>query len=450
MSLRERPRPDSVDARSIRVPGEATGPPRSHTPVGAPLPGGESERLPPVRSGHRPPPPRGAGHGRDGAAHGVALGAVPGVARDPARAVRDGAARARGDPRRAVPGELPRLARALPQPRLLRRLPPRARVLRALPGAQGGALERVAGGRELRGGDGLGGAAHRRPGKGRACWLAIGYVLAEERAAYIAFQDADVVNFSRAMLARLVLPAVEPTVDFDFVKAYYARVSDRLHGRVTRLLLTPLLAAFTRLIGQDPYIRYLSSFRYALSGEFAVKSRPRVAHAPALRLGARDRHALRGPAPPRRRPHLPGGDRRALRPQAPGALRGRPRARPEPDGARRGEAPAADPRRRGREPRPGRPDEPARRLPAGGRGRGRRQLRGGEHQRPRLRPARGGAHRPCLHPGAAGRDRGVPGDPLGPPLVPNWSRVWAGVPDAGARLLAAVAKGDASVRRAWR
>ncbi|MCG6922976.1 MAG: glycosyl transferase [Acidobacteriota bacterium] len=109
------------------------------------------------------------------------------------------------------------------------------------------------------------------PGKGRACWLAIGLVLAEDRASYIAFQDADVVNYSRWMLGRLVLPAIEPTVDFDFVKAYYSRVSDRLHGRVTRLLLTPLLGAFTRLIGQDPYIGYLSSFRYALSGEFAIK-----------------------------------------------------------------------------------------------------------------------------------------------------------------------------------
>ena len=109
------------------------------------------------------------------------------------------------------------------------------------------------------------------PGKGRACWLAMGLVLAEERAEYLAFQDADVVNFSREMLARLVLPAIDPTVDFDFVKGYYARVSDRLHGRVTRLLLTPLLAAFTRLLGQDPYIRYVASFRYALSGEFAVK-----------------------------------------------------------------------------------------------------------------------------------------------------------------------------------
>jgi glucosyl-3-phosphoglycerate synthase len=108
------------------------------------------------------------------------------------------------------------------------------------------------------------------PGKGRAGWLAIGLVLAEERAEYVAFQDADVVNFSREMLARLLIPAVDPTVDFDFVKGYYARVSDRLHGRVTRLLLSPLLMAFTRLIGADPYIRYLSSFRYALSGEFAA------------------------------------------------------------------------------------------------------------------------------------------------------------------------------------
>ena len=108
-------------------------------------------------------------------------------------------------------------------------------------------------------------------GKGRACWLAMGHVLAEERVEYIAFQDADVVNYSREMLARLVLPAIDPTVDFDFVKGYYARVSDRLHGRLTRLMLAPLLTAFTRLIGADPYIRYLSSFRYALSGEFAVK-----------------------------------------------------------------------------------------------------------------------------------------------------------------------------------
>jgi glucosyl-3-phosphoglycerate synthase len=109
------------------------------------------------------------------------------------------------------------------------------------------------------------------PGKGRACWLAMGYLLAVENVDYLAFLDADVANFSREMLARLILPALDPIVDFDFVKAYYARFSDRLYGRVTRLFLSPLLAAFTRLIGSDPYIRYLSSFRYPLSGEFAVQ-----------------------------------------------------------------------------------------------------------------------------------------------------------------------------------
>ncbi|OGV61775.1 MAG: hypothetical protein A2283_23910 [Lentisphaerae bacterium RIFOXYA12_FULL_48_11] len=109
------------------------------------------------------------------------------------------------------------------------------------------------------------------PGKGRACWLAMGYLLAEEKVDYMAFQDADVVNFSREMLARLIMPVLNPIVDYDFVKAYYARVTDRLHGRVTRLFVSPLLAAFTRLIGQEPYIRYLSSFRYPLSGEFAIQ-----------------------------------------------------------------------------------------------------------------------------------------------------------------------------------
>jgi glucosyl-3-phosphoglycerate synthase len=109
------------------------------------------------------------------------------------------------------------------------------------------------------------------PGKGRACWLAMGLLLAEEKVDYMAFLDADVVNFDREMLARLVLPALDPIVDFDFVKSYYARFSDRLHGRVSRLFVAPLLAAFTRLIGADPYIRYLSAFRYPLSGEFAVQ-----------------------------------------------------------------------------------------------------------------------------------------------------------------------------------
>jgi glucosyl-3-phosphoglycerate synthase len=110
-----------------------------------------------------------------------------------------------------------------------------------------------------------------QPGKGRACWLALGYLLSEEQVDYVAFQDADVVNFTREMLARLVLPALDPIVDYDFVKAYYARVSDTLHGRVTRLFLSPLLEAFARLRTEGHYLQYLASFRYPLSGEFAIQ-----------------------------------------------------------------------------------------------------------------------------------------------------------------------------------
>ena len=173
------------------------------------------------------------------------------------------------------------------------------------------------------------------PGKGRACWLAMGYLLAEERADYLAFFDADVVNFSREMLARLVLPALDPIVDFDFVKAYYARFSDRLHGRVTRLFVSPLLAAFPRLIGQDPYIRYLASFRYPLSGEFAVQrdlaSRMRLPSDWGLEIVTLF-EALRHRAPVRIC-QVEIADRYEHKHQEP--LGRRPGARPQPDGARR-------------------------------------------------------------------------------------------------------------------
>jgi glucosyl-3-phosphoglycerate synthase len=33
-------------------------------------------------------------------------------------------------------------------------------------------------------------------------------------------------------------------------------------------------------------------------------------------------------------------------------------------------------------------------------------------------------------------------DPLGPPLVPNWARVWSGFPEAATRLLEAVSLGE--------
>ena len=109
-------------------------------------------------------------------------------------------------------------------------------------------------------------------GKGRACWMAFGYLLAQGNIAYIALHDADVLDYDRAMLTRLIYPAADPMLDFDFCKGFYARFTDRLNGRVARLFVGPLLAALRALLGAHPYIEFLSSFRYPLAGEFALSA----------------------------------------------------------------------------------------------------------------------------------------------------------------------------------
>lgn len=107
-------------------------------------------------------------------------------------------------------------------------------------------------------------------GKGRSAWLGYGYVLARGRSDFIALHDCDIVTYSREMLARLCYPVVSPNLDFVFCKGYYSRVTDRMHGRVTRLLVTPLLRALETLQGRHPFIDFLDSFRYPLSGEFCM------------------------------------------------------------------------------------------------------------------------------------------------------------------------------------
>ena len=44
----------------------------------------------------------------------------------------------------------------------------------------------------------------------------------------------------------------------------------RMHGRVVRLLVWPLLNSLIAVLGHDPFLVYLNSFRYPLAGEFAV------------------------------------------------------------------------------------------------------------------------------------------------------------------------------------
>jgi glucosyl-3-phosphoglycerate synthase len=65
---------------------------------------------------------------------------------------------------------------------------------------------------------------------------------------------------------------MHPLLGFNFSKAYYARFTDRLHGRVTRLLMRPLLQAVGDIVGRHPYLSYLAAFRYPLSGELAIQA----------------------------------------------------------------------------------------------------------------------------------------------------------------------------------
>ncbi|MPY89291.1 MAG: glycosyl transferase [Luteitalea sp.] len=129
--------------------------------------------------------------------------------------------------------------------------------------------------------------AHELPigqqGKGRSCWMSTGYLLAQGDCEVIAMHDADILTYDRSMLARLVYPVTNPTLGYDFAKGYYPRVSRRrMHGRATRLLMTPLVRSLVRIVGYHPYLVYLDSFRYVLAGEVAmVADLARVVRVPA-------------------------------------------------------------------------------------------------------------------------------------------------------------------------
>ncbi len=107
-------------------------------------------------------------------------------------------------------------------------------------------------------------------GKGRATWMACGYVLATQRARVIAVHDCDIRNYTPELLARLVYPTANPNLSYEFAKGYYSRVTDRLHGRVTRLFMTPLLRSMKSVLGHQPLLEYLESFRYPLAGECSM------------------------------------------------------------------------------------------------------------------------------------------------------------------------------------
>ena len=126
-------------------------------------------------------------------------------------------------------------------------------------------------------------------GKGRNVWNCFGYVLASEQARMVAVHDCDIVTYNREMLARLCYPVAHPSLGFDFCKGYYARVTDKLNGRVMRLLVTPMLRALKSIIGSHPYLVYMDTFRYPLAGEFSMDvdmvRRVRIPYDWALEVG---------------------------------------------------------------------------------------------------------------------------------------------------------------------
>lgn len=107
-------------------------------------------------------------------------------------------------------------------------------------------------------------------GKGRNVWICFGYVLASDQARMVAVHDCDILTYSRELLARLCYPVAHPSLGFDFCKGYYARHTDRLNGRVMRLLVTPLLRALKSILGTHPFLVYLDTFRYPLAGEVSM------------------------------------------------------------------------------------------------------------------------------------------------------------------------------------
>jgi glucosyl-3-phosphoglycerate synthase len=111
------------------------------------------------------------------------------------------------------------------------------------------------------------------PGKGKNMFLSFGIAIALG-AESVGLVDADIRTFRRVQLDRLFYPVV--VLNYDFSKAYYARIMDnRLYGRVKRLLLDPLLIALKRKFTETQeqkmlnLIQFLLDFNYQLSGEVA-------------------------------------------------------------------------------------------------------------------------------------------------------------------------------------
>ncbi len=116
------------------------------------------------------------------------------------------------------------------------------------------------------------GLAPKEMGKGRNVWYCLGFALGSGRIESVALHDCDIVTYDRSLLARLIYPVANPNFNYEFCKGFYARVADgKLNGRVSRLLVTPLIRALKKVLGPLAYLDYLDSYRYPLAGEFSFR-----------------------------------------------------------------------------------------------------------------------------------------------------------------------------------
>ncbi|MEM9254542.1 MAG: glycosyl transferase [Pseudomonadota bacterium] len=114
--------------------------------------------------------------------------------------------------------------------------------------------------------------APRELGKGRNVWYCMGYALSTKSVESIALHDCDITTYDRSLLARLIYPVANPRFNYEFCKGYYARIAEgKINGRVSRLLVTPLLRSLKKTLGTSEYLEYMDSFRYPLAGEFSFR-----------------------------------------------------------------------------------------------------------------------------------------------------------------------------------
>lgn len=122
-------------------------------------------------------------------------------------------------------------------------------------------------------------------GKGRNMWTGLGYRFMMDRNSSFVIHDCDIKPdyYSSDFIISLITPILHPAFgEQDFTKAYYTRITPtgdtfKLGGRATRLLVYPFLDAVHENYGKISktildYVDHLKSFKYPLSGEFAMRA----------------------------------------------------------------------------------------------------------------------------------------------------------------------------------